>query len=286
LESDEATQQYLNSDPRILFLADHAVSDKAVNPQIKTLIDARKVVSVDNESPLLYPLSEGSAGDLPRQDSAPGVLSFIFQTNEGNKTSSGQNTAISYDLPPAFPSYIASSIFTRDQYSLSVQVGRQILKPAQGNLVRPFTFDVQNVQTGKLTILLPGDFNAADSQVKLEVKVPEGLLDIWRNEHDNFGFEYKAEKPGWLVLHYPYDAKWQLTLDEKPTKVFKVNKYFIGFPVEKGVHNILLEYWPDTWLREMIKVSSVLIVIVFFGLVLCAIKRENSSIKLDSVLEA
>jgi len=293
LEKDDETREYLKGDQRVMFLAANAVSAGSINPVIKGLIDARRVVSVEAEpSSLVYPLPMTSAessqaeSNLSEDGPAPGMLSFAFSITDGKRRFSGPGVEISFDLPDSFPSYISSSVFTRDQYSLKATIGDRIFKPAQGKLVRPFTFDVQNVHTEKLTVLVPEGFIVSDPEVRLSVRLPEGLLKVSRNEHDNFGFEYRAEMDGWLVIHYPYDKKWRLILDGNPVSLFRANGYFIAFPVSKGDHQILLQYWPDTWLREMIGVSVALTVLVFFGLVLWGIQRENLSVKLDSALEA
>ena len=181
-----------------------------------------------------------------------------------------------FDLPDDFPSYVASTIFTKDQYSMTVALDNHLFQAAQGKLVRPFTFDVQNLQTGKLTIALPSSLKLSEEKLTFRYTLPSGILDISKNSHDNFEFKYLASKDGWLVLHYPYDQKLRLTVDEKPVQIYKANKYFIGIPIQKGEHKIHLQYWPDTWLRSSIVLSVVLTTLAFFSLIIFGIKSENS----------
>ena len=110
--------------------------------------------------------------------------------------------------------------------------------------------------------------------MELNVKMPDYITDIWRNEHDHFGITFKAPRDGWMVLHYPYDPKWHLTVDDKPVALVRMDQYFMGAPVPKGEHKILFRYWPETPLRTLLIISMVLVVAVLEGLVIYAFRRE------------
>ena len=101
-------------------------------------------------------------------------------------------------------------------------------------------------------------------------------MSVWKNEHDNMGINYHAPREGWLIFHYPYDNRWRLTIDDKPVKLYRVNQYFLGAPIKKGEHKILIQYWPDTWLRELIFISICLTIVTFLYLMLWGIRLENS----------
>ena len=232
------------------------VKEKYKDLEILKTIDGEKFVYVEDHKPI------------------PGVFQHTFNLAEGKLRSADGNLEYSFDLPDGFPNYLATTIFTDDKYSWDARIGNVTLEPAQGKLIRPFTFDVNNVQAGKLNVMLKDSFDVTGRSLSLSVNLPDNIVDIWQNEHDNFGFNYQAPKDGWLVFHYPYDAKWKLTIDGLPATIHRVNEYFIGTPIEKGKHKILLQYWPDTWLRELIFISNLLVVLTFFGAVSWAIRNE------------
>ena len=169
-------------------------------------------------------------------------------------------------LPNEFPSHLSTTLFTLDRQNWGVAVNGKELKAAQGKLVTPWTFDVQNVHTGCLTLLLPNDFKER-GKIQLKVKEIDGLINLWCNEHDRLGWTYEAPQDGQLVIRYPFDTKWRLTVDDRPAEINKVDTYFIGFPLSKGVHKILLEYWPQTLLRFWIALSMLGTFLGFFGVV-------------------
>ena len=102
------------------------------------------------------------------------------------------------------------------------------------------------------------------------------IIDVWRNEHDNLGISYQAPRDGWLVIHFPFDERWRLTIDNKDAKFYRANKYFVSTPIRKGQHKILIQYWPNTFLRELILASVSLKVFCFFFAVFWGLRLENS----------
>ncbi|MBI1883194.1 MAG: YfhO family protein [Chlamydiae bacterium] len=177
---------------------------------------------------------------------------FVVPLNTGETSYSNKSLIFcSFELPPDFPSYLTTGVFTQDQFMLKVSLDGKKFTPAQGWLTRSFTFDVNNLSSGKLVIALPkGYFLESLSKVTLEYQAKEAF-NVRRYEPDNFEFDYRSDHDGWLVFHYPYDKKWKLSVDGKPVKIFQVNHCFLGIPIQEGTHKILLQYWPDTWLREM-----------------------------------
>ncbi|MDC1153176.1 YfhO family protein [Nitrospinaceae bacterium] len=295
LYTDIEGQNYLKNDQRIMFQANYAVDSELMNPSqgykekvssqflstsLSDLIYNRSVVSINgmgekfpNDLSKSFAGLEGKVGSNKRSEH-----SFIFslRLENGQATTSKGLMQYSLNVPKGFPSYTSTSILTKDQFNMAVSIGSQKLKPAQGKLVRPFTYDLQNINAGKLTILLPEEYNIKNQPAVLELKQNSAIRDIWKNENDNLGIIYSADRDGWLVLHFPYDERWKVTINEKPVKVYKANKYFIGFPVQKGEHKILIQYWPGTSLRTMIAVSIFLVIITFLGLIVAGIRKENS----------
>lgn len=207
----------------------------------------------------------------------PGQQDFTFSFGTGERIEGKDYADHTFDLPESFPKYISSTIFTKDQYNLEVSIQGKVLNSAQGKLIRHFTYDIQNIRSGKFILRIPKDYNILDKEVVLRLRTPSEISDIWQNEHDTLGINYHAPKEGWLTLHFPYDNKWRLTIDDKPVKLYRVNQYFIGTPVKKGAHKILIQYWPDTWLRKWILVSICLMMVTFLYVVFLGIRLENSN---------
>ena len=77
----------------------------------------------------------------------------------------------------------------------------------------------------------------------------QGLIKAANTKADQWDRTYKAGAAGWLVVHQPYDVKWQIIVDGKAVRFYRANKSFIGFPVQQGEHQISIRYWPHTWIR-------------------------------------
>jgi len=279
--ADKDARGYLGIDERLIFLAEYAVP--VSDTDLGQILDrglGRDVVMVDSEredlprllSRLPRARGKGQAGRaLPQRE-----LKFHFPFYKSQYHNVGSNVEYSFDLPGDFPSYISTTVFTDDRNNIRLTVAGKELSSVQGKLLEPFTYDIQNVREGKLFLLLPETFDIRAKEAILELKLPADIRGIWRNEHDNLGLDYVAPNDGWLVFHFPYDEKWRLKIDDKPAEVFRVNNYFIGTPVKKGTHKVLLQYWPDTRLREMILISIILTVLAFISVVIYGVRREDS----------
>jgi hypothetical protein len=291
LDTDSETQDYLNQDQRLIFMAKKAINSNRLNrirnernnaSFLADLINSRDIVSIaTDEKSFPYPFQSNKSDvtQNSRNTSVPIRTSkFSFLLSKANQQDLNSFKEYTFHLPEKFPSYTATNLFTKDQENLNAWIGNKRLDPAQGKLIRPFTFDVQNVQTGKLTILLPKNYNIQGKSAELILNSSSEILNIWLNEQDNIGLDYNAPENGWLVFHFPFDERWKITVDNKPAKFYRANKYFIGSPIEKGQHKVLVQYWPDTFLREMIAVSIILSVLLNLSLVILGIRQENSAL--------
>lgn len=211
---------------------------------------------------------------IENNQAIPQFQSYSFFLDQGDLRHFEKFLEYSFDLPSNFPSYLATTIFTKDRDKMKLYLGSHQFQPAQGKLARPFTFDIQNIATGKLSLLLPKAVDLPENEVVLTVQLPDYISRVWLNEHDNLGFNYNAPKDGWLVIHYPFDRRWRLHLDDKQVDIYRVNKYFIGIPVKQGEHKLLLQYWPDTILRETILISIFLSPLIFLSLAFIGLKKE------------
>ena len=90
-------------------------------------------------------------------------------------------------------------------------------------------------------------------------------IDRWQG--DQWHALIKAPRNGWLVVHWPYDKKWQAIVDKQPQKVYRANRYFLGFPIDQGQHQVELEYMPHHPLRLLVWLMMITTVVLFVYLI-------------------
>ncbi len=264
INKDKHIQQYIRRDGRIMFMADAAILPN--QDHFATILSGnldRRIVQAEGEN--LDKVKNFNGLILP----APLPVNFkrneyMFSLNLAKMQKKEKNIEYQWALPDDFPRYLSTTVFTPDVQLWQLSIGAQPLIPAQGALVAPFTFDVNNVRDGYLTVLMPATSPIKQDSLSLRVDTPEALLDVWRNTQDEFGFTYQVKRDGWWVMHMPYDPKWQLTIDGVRTPISKINGYFIGAPLKAGEHQILLTYWPDSPLRILIVVAVIAALIAMF----------------------
>lgn len=278
---DSVFQKYLLANDRLFFQANLAVPEQ--NGMLAKILEQkqeRNIIMVDRDPrlPGLYQTT------LPQQEKwmeidALQVPVKTITLSLDSATSRKQGDLVFYHLPlpDDFPGYLASSVFTRDSQMLSARVGEREFTSAQGWLTHPYTFDVQNIQTGKLTIALHIDVSEPVATLTYVVPSEEGIQTVWLYQPDRLGFDYQTKTDGWLVFHLPFDKKWKMTVDGKPKDMYRVNYSFIGIPISGGRHSIRLDYWPDTWLRPLLGITMVLVMTMPFGLIYFSLPARRFS---------
>lgn len=277
LATDQSLQKYIQKNNQLIYQADMAISEgDNVMEEILSKSYEIKIIVVDkdpNISNIYFPKLSEIKGVYANDPPAQKIKKTKFAISAGKRTSINDLVFLQFVLPQDFPQYITTTVYTNDAKLMNVKIGDKILQPVQGNLISAFTYDVQNISTGKLTIALPVDFTLSNSDIEFAYpeKTDTGIINIYRNEPDNLGLNYNASHDGWLVFHYPYDNKWIVKMDGKTKELFRVNYSFMGVPVEKGLHTILLSYSPYSILRLFIFVSICIVllgpfVIIWFGI--------------------
>lgn len=76
-----------------------------------------------------------------------------------------------------------------------------------------------------------------------------------------------AQQDGYFTTSIPYDEGFTVLVDGKEVEYEKVNKGFVGLPIEKGSHTITLEY-QSPWFKEGsllsgVGVLSALVIVIF-----------------------
>ena len=130
----------------------------------------------------------------------------------------------------------------------------------QGELIKPYTFDVQNIREGYLKAMFPmNDFPLYRKYLLLyRSSENQGVEGLWRRQFDNLGITYRANQNGWWVGHFPFDKKWRISVDGKQVAYYRVDESFVGFPLAQGEHKILIQYWPQSPLRIFLLLSALL----------------------------
>ncbi len=167
-------------------------------------------------------------------------------------------------LPAGFPKYESTAMFTLDRNRFMLLIEGKEFLPVQGALTEPFSFDVNNVKDGYLALSVPKGMELQQANAALTLTQSGDVLDIWKNTDDALGFTFLAGSDGWLNIRYPYDPKWQASVDGKPVPIKNVGGYFLGLPLTTGEHKVLLRYWPNSPLRLFIVLS---VILTFLGLI-------------------
>jgi len=273
LYPDLEIQQYLKMNPRTVFFADFAFDSRNIRLfDILRYNLQQRVIMVNPEAFNRAFLNTTGKIYVPPMDFKEKFYDVSLDWMKAAIHQGPSGWEYTLDLPKDFPFYLSTTVFTNDYAAWKLVVNGRVLGPMQGKLTTPYTYDVQNIQDKKLTILLPDKIPQAD--IKLQVKLPDRVLGVWKNTYDDLGLTLEAPKAGWLVFNYPYDMKWELTVDGLKTPLSQVNNYFIGAPISGGRHQVLLQYWPQTHLRFWIFISMVLSFICFWRIMFLSIKRE------------
>jgi len=242
---DLEIQQYLIRNPRNIFFADYAFDSRFLKMSdiLRSNLEERVVLADPQEQNEAF-IKKNERVYIPPMNLSPKIYSTSLDWSMAQIHQSKFGWEYTFDLPNNFPFYLSTTIFTYDYASWRLSIGSRILDPMQGALTAPYTYDVQNIQDKKITILLP-DARAPWPRGKLSVKLPDRILDVWKNTYDDLGLTYDAPRDGWLIFNYPYDDKWELSIDGQTTPLSRVNRYFIGSPISAGKHHVLLRFWPS-----------------------------------------
>ncbi|MBI4309225.1 MAG: YfhO family protein [Candidatus Omnitrophica bacterium] len=265
-------REYINNNKDLFSFASYAVESRPGT--LETVIEKHltgDLVVVEGKAPALLP---GVPARMdPKKQAKERWLRFSHGINDEGQKMGLQREMLIWDfpLPGLLPSHLASTIFTQDHnVRFFIQWAGQKaveLEPAQGWLLRPYTFDAQNIKEGKVYAALPLDLRPlTDAQGVLFIRgqSASGVSMIWRHQSDQLGLDYDAPGQGWLRVRFPYDPKWRVTVDGQPSRFYKVDGSFIGVPLAQGRHKILIQYWPYSWLRWSLFFSALTAMAIFF----------------------
>ena len=86
----------------------------------------------------------------------------------------------------------------------------------------------------------------------------EFIVDNDKTKGDNISGNIEVLEDGYFILNIPYDKGYKIYVDNKETKYVEVNENFMGFKINKGTHEIRIEYT-----SPFKKVGSILSIIGF-----------------------
>lgn len=111
------------------------------------------------------------------------------------------------------------------------------------------TFEIVNIKSYIL------DYSTFEKNAS---SVDPFIVDMKQTKGDQIHGMVEAKNDGYFVLSIPYDSGFQIKVDQKIQSFEKVNSTFIGFPLEKGNHQIEITYEaPFKKLGTMVSLISV-----------------------------
>jgi len=277
-ENDPYMWAYVSQNNKLFFFARYAVQqspgvfENIVRRQLSrdVMMVEGSEASIRAEIPSqIVPLPPGQDqwGIIP-QDIHDGIPGWVY----------GKDMVIwEFPLDQQLPNYFATNIFTHDRWvRFFLQSADQKyveLTPVQGQLLRPMTFDVQNIKEGKVLVALPVNtsFVGLKGVLLLKMKDASGITSVWRHHSDETGITFQAPDNGWLGIQFPYDPKWHIELDGQPVHFYRMNKSFIALPITQGDHKILIQYWPGSWLRWGLLLSVIFSSVLLISLIIYAL---------------
>lgn len=125
------------------------------------------------------------------------------------------------------------------------------------------TFEIVDIENYVL------DYNTFKENSKL---VDPMILDMKKTKGDNIYGTIEVAQKGYFVLSIPYDKAFQIKVDGKKQEFNQVNETFIGFPLEKGTHQIEITY-KAPW--KNIGATISIVSVVLFGIMLYFDKKRK-----------
>ncbi len=125
------------------------------------------------------------------------------------------------------------------------------------------TFEIVDIETYIL------DYQTFKNNSKA---VDSMIVDLKKTKGDQISGVIDVSESGHFILSIPYDEAFQIKVDGKKQEFSKVNDVFIGFPLEKGKHNIEITYRAP-WKNMGITVS--IFSLLLFGIMIYKDKKQK-----------
>jgi uncharacterized membrane protein YfhO len=100
----------------------------------------------------------------------------------------------------------------------------------------------------------------------LESKKDTIRAEILSYKPNKVTIETKSDKPGMLVLSDVYYPGWKVKVDDKPSRVYRVDGLIRGTPVDTGNHKVVFYYQPLSFFIGAAIAGVALLVCLYFGI--------------------
>lgn len=275
LSSDPEVRGYVESRSELVARAVLAVPDEP-DTLARIVRTGRQydVIVVDRPAPEPYYTTQWPEA-LPRASfPREPERSEIRLWHDGRPTMTPEGLRIyHYPLPAQVPKWLASGIFSEDRHHLEVACAGRKLVQAQGRLTLPFSYDLRNLRSDHLSVAWIGRDEPREVILRYPVSGGGGAMINIRFSPDRLSYDYRMPWHGWMLMHYPYDPKWRLSVDGEVVPVYRANRCFMAVPLGPGEHRIDWVYWPGTPLRPLIALSVAISVVCTFGAITVGFKR-------------
>jgi len=275
---DPLMRDYVAQNEHLFFFTRYAVQKGAgVFDGIIRRRLAQDVMMVEAQEPSVRPTIPVQIIPKPHADDQWFSITRVIDDTWPNWVYKNDLAIWDFPVQGSIPDYFATNIFVHDRWVrfFIVTADQKLveLAPAQGQLLRPMTFDAQNIKEGKIFVALPANMSFVGFKGMLLLKEQDasGITSVWLHHSDSTGINFQAPADGWLGIQYPYDPKWRIDVDGKPVRFYRANKSFIGLPIAQGEHKVLIRYWPGSWLRWGLPLSVILTSIIFITLIIYAL---------------
>lgn len=108
-------------------------------------------------------------------------------------------------------------------------------------------YNIDNIKVSSI------DFNLLKN---INNSIDPFIIDKTKNSGDQINGNILVTENGYFTLSIPYDRGFNIYIDGEKIDYFKINKYFIGFKINKGNHNIKIIY------KAPLKTISIVITVI------------------------
>ncbi len=82
-------------------------------------------------------------------------------------------------------------------------------------------------------------------------------------------YRVQAEKPGLLVIADAWYPGWRATVDGQPAEILHANLLYRAIPLGAGVHDVTLEYAPESWrIGSIVSLAALTVLVIYFSAIL------------------
>ena len=92
---------------------------------------------------------------------------------------------------------------------------------------------------------------------------------------NQMGIEVSADQESFLIISSAYDSGWKASVENQPLKVYRANGGLMGVILPKGSHELVLNYFPNSFRLGLI-ISGISLTIILISYVIFSRKKLAS----------